>query len=72
MEEKGGAGGAAVQKEKAGCVNFPKPVKKRPQHLIRTNRISSHLAEWDYPRKCHFVMTNHVPSVWVGALRATA
>lgn len=33
-------------------------------HLIRANRISLHLAEWDYSRKCHFVMTDHVPSAW--------
>ena len=28
---------------------------------ITTNRISAHLAEWDYATKCHFVMTDHVP-----------
>lgn len=39
--------------------------KEASKILIRANQISSHLAEWDYARKCHFVMTDHVPSVWL-------
>ena len=33
------------------------------KNRLTFDRISSHLAEWDYARKCHFAMTDHVPSV---------